>query len=134
MIRLLILLFLSTGIFTLKNSFCQGSANFLPGIHITEKNGNYLFEPYVINLTENTIENLSYKFILKKTGESGTSNSNQSGNFSIAPKDSLSLSTISVNGTPGDNCISHLKLFKNSLLVAEKTEQFTFPVTNNRHN
>jgi hypothetical protein len=132
MIRTFILLFLFTGISISKNSFCQGSSHFLPGIHITEKNGNYLFEPYIINLSDKNIDNVSYSFTLHKNGKSGTSSSKQSGSFSIAPKDSLNLSKISVNGFPGDNCITQLKLFKNSMLVAEKTKQFRFPVTDNK--
>ena len=132
MIRTLILLFLFTGISISKNSFCQGPYNFLPGIHLTEKNGNYIFESYVINLSEINIHNLSYSFTLHKNGKSGTNTSKQSGSFSIAPKDSLSLSKISVNGSPGDNCMTQLKLFKDSMLVAEETKHFRFPVTDNK--
>jgi hypothetical protein len=129
MIRPLILFFLILGIFITKSSFCQGlPPSLLSGIHITENSNNILFEPYIVNRANINYHDLSYNFIVKKTGVSGTSSSSQTGKISISAQDSLNLSKISINCFPGDSCISCLKLFKNSILIETKTKEFISPV------
>lgn len=117
----------------MENSYCQDTSCFLPKIQRTESNGIILLEPQLINLNNRTEKNLSYKFTVKKTGKSGTSNSVQSGNFLIAELDSLTLSKISIQVIPGDACTGNLLIFQNNQLIIEKNEKFIIPVKQTKH-
>ena len=128
MSRLIYPLFFIYGIFFIKSSLCQEVTRFLPKIQTTENNGIILLEAQLINLGSQPAKNLSYKFTVEKEGKSGTSNSIQSGNFSIAENDSITLSTVSLKVLPKDVYSTSLKIFQNKLLILEKNEKFITPV------
>ena len=133
MLRLILPLFFIYGNFFMESSYCQETSCFLPKIQSTESNGIILLEAKLINLNNQTEKNLSYKFTVKKTGKSGTSNSAQSGNFSIAELDSVTLSKVSIQVQPGDVCTGNLKIFQNKQFILEKNEKFITPVKRTNH-
>jgi len=129
MLRLILPLFFIYGFFFIKNSYCQENIPpFLPKIQTTKNNGIIVIEPQIINLNNQPVKNLSYKFTVEKKGESGTTNSSQSGNFSIAGKESITLSKVSLKVLPKDVYSTSLKIFQNKLLILEKNEKFITPV------
>lgn len=133
MSRLILPLFFIYGVFFIKNSSSQETLRFLPKIQTTKSNGIVLIEPQLINLTNQAVKNLSYKFTVEKTGKTGTSKSIQSGNFSIAEDDSITLSKVSLKVSPNDAYTTSLKIFQNKQLILEKNEKFITPVKRTNH-
>lgn len=69
---------------------------------------------------------LYYELEVRRTGEAGTSQSTQSGQFETAPMQIDTLSVVRVNVQPGDQVEMHLSIRRDETLVDEVRRQRTF--------
>jgi hypothetical protein len=69
---------------------------------------------------------LTYELDVRRTGEAGTSQSTQSGQFETAPMQIDTLSTVRVNVQPGDRGEMHLSVRRDETVVDEVRRQRTF--------
>lgn len=69
---------------------------------------------------------LSYKLDVRRTGETGTSQSTQSGRFETVPGQTDTLSTVRVNVQPGDRMDLQLTIRRDETLIDEARQQRTF--------
>jgi hypothetical protein len=69
---------------------------------------------------------LTYELDVRRTGDTGTSQSTQSGQFETAPGQTDTLSTVQVNVQPGDRMALHLTIRRDGTLIDEVRQQRTF--------
>ena len=116
------------GILPSENTYFQSELSISPKIHFIQNTDHVILEPWAINSTNNEQNLLTYSFTVQKKGTSGTSTSKQSGQFSVAPNDSLKLSTVKLHASKGDTYYTELKILKSNELLIQKRKEFTLAV------
>jgi len=114
---ILLLIPLLSMVFSLQMQQAPTSQLYDARIETDKVNGKLLIRNVFENKSQKTVD-LYYKFKCKRQGRSGSSVNSQSGSFTAAPGEIVTLSKTAVSVAPSDAYTINLEVFSNSKTIA----------------
>ena len=117
---ILLLIPLLSKVFTMQTQQAPATHLYDARIETEKVNGKLLIRNVFENKSQNTVD-LYYKFKCKREGRSGSSANSQSGSFTAAPGETVTLSKTAVSVAPSDAYTIDLEVYSNAKTIATDT-------------